>query len=406
MVPPHIISAINEAKDIINNPETKKEDVAQLHQACVSLSKVLEDPADRLMSQAFQIQDLVIARLAIQLGIFDQPQPIFGPCDVADHSGCDPALSSRILRALVGLGLLDITEDGKYKPNKSSKSLKEGAMVHDCIVMTLDIALKMSANTLSFFESNGYHNPTNANRGVFQHTFGTSLPFFEWLPSQPLLQDAFNRFMEATAGDGTPAQWAQWFPIEPKFQELYDKSHKDKKSLTFVDVGGGHGHEAKAVMSRFSHLPCRFIVQDGPEYVKSHDAISEAGTQGSLERIEYSFFNKQPVEHAHVYFLGRVLHNWPEVQSRQILENIRAAMDQDSVLLIHDWVLSDNPADLSPEQARDDWAMMTLFSAPERSESGWRALLDSAQLKLVNIWASPDDNGSRRATVLEAVVKT
>ncbi|KAJ5382510.1 Winged helix-turn-helix transcription repressor DNA-binding [Penicillium concentricum] len=406
MLPSHLVSAINEARDIINDPSTKKEDVAQLRQACASLNKVLEDPADRLLNQAFQIQDLVIARMAIQLGVFDGPEPIFGPCDVADQSGCDPALASRVLRALVGLGLLDITKEGKYELNESSKSLKKGAMVQDGIIMTLDVALKMSANTLSFFESNGYHNPTNANRGIFQHTFGTSLPFFEWLPSQPLLQDAFNRFMEATAGDGTPAQWAQWFPMEFKFQELYEKSQKDKKSLTFVDVGGGHGHEAKAVMSRFSHIPCRFVVQDGPEYVKSHGAELETGTHRSLERMEYSFFNKQPVEHAHVYFLGRVLHNWPEVQSRQILENIRAAMDQDSVLLIHDWVLSDNPADLSPEQARDDWAMMTLFSAPERSASGWRALLDSAQLKLVNIWASPNNNGGRNTTLLEAVVKT
>ncbi|KAJ5950558.1 Winged helix-turn-helix transcription repressor DNA-binding [Penicillium vulpinum] len=406
MLLPHLVAAINEAKDIINDPSTKKEDVAQLRQACASLGNALEDPADRLLNQAFQIQDLIIARMGIQLGVFDQSQPIFGPCDVADRSGCDPALASRILRALASLSLLDITQEGKYKLNKSSKSLIDGGMVHDCIILTVDLALKMSANTLAFFESNGYHNPTNASRGAFQHTFETSLPFFEWLPSQPRLQNAFNRFMEATAGGVSPAQWVEWFPVVPKFQELYERSQKDKKSLTFVDVGGGHGHEAKAVMSRFSHLPCRFIVQDGPEYVKTHDAQLESGEQGSLERMEYNFFNKQPVEHAHVYFLGRVLHNWPEVQSRQILQNIRQAMDQDSVLLIYDWVLSDNPTDMTPEQTRDDWAMMTLFSAPERSESGWQALLDSASLELLNLWTSPEANGSRRSSLLEVVVKT
>jgi hypothetical protein len=55
MLPPHLISAINEAKGIINDPSTKKEDVAQLRQACASLSKSLEDPAERLLNQAFQV---------------------------------------------------------------------------------------------------------------------------------------------------------------------------------------------------------------------------------------------------------------------------------------------------------------------------------------------------------------
>jgi hypothetical protein len=264
----------------------------------------------------------------------------------------------------------------------------------------------MSANTIAFFEDGGYNNPANFNRGVFQHTFGTSLSFFDWLPSQPQLQGAFNRFMEATAGEGTPAEWALWFPIEPKLQELYERSQKDKKALTFVDVGGGHGHEAKAVMSRFSHLPCQFIVQDGPNYVNSHDADWEAGAKSLMKRMEYSFFDKQPVENAHVYFLGKVLHNWPDDKALQILHNIRIAMGPDSLLLIYDWVLSDDPLDLSTEQTRDDWAMMTLFSAPERSKSGWQALLHSANLQLVKLWESPVKNGGRWASLLEVVLKT
>lgn len=265
--------------------------------------------------------------------------------------------------------------------------------------------MKMMANTISFFDSNNYREPNNGYDGIFQLAAGTSLHFFDWLPSRPQLQDAFNRFMEATATGSTPAQWAQWLPIESKLQALYEKSQKDQKPLTFVDVGGGHGHEAKAVMKRFPDLPRRFVVQDGPKYVNSHDAEAEAETQGSLERMEYSFFDKQPVEHAHVYFLGRVLHNWADQQARQILQNVRAAMNQDSVLFIHERVLSDDPADISPEHVRNDWAMMSLFSAPERSESEWRALLDSAQLRLVKIWAPTDKQESSLTSLLEVVAK-
>jgi hypothetical protein len=98
--------------------------------------------------------------------------------------------------------------------------------------------------------------------------------------------------MEATATGSTFAQWAQRPPIESKFQALYEKSQKDQKPLTFVDVGGGHGHDAKSVMKRFPPLPRRFVVQDGLKYVNSHDAEAEAGAQDSLERMEYSFFDK------------------------------------------------------------------------------------------------------------------
>jgi hypothetical protein len=125
-----------------------------------------------------------------------------------------------------------------------------------------------------------------------------------------------------------------------------------------------------------------------------------------MKRMEYSFFDKQPVENAHVYFLGKVLHNWPDDKALQILHNIRIAMGPDSLLLIYDWVLSDDPLDLSTEQTRDDWAMMTLFSAPERSKSGWQALLHSANLQLVKLWESPVKNGGRWASLLEVVLKT
>ncbi|KAJ5715327.1 Winged helix-turn-helix transcription repressor DNA-binding [Penicillium malachiteum] len=406
MLHPHLVASINEAKGILSNPgNATEEELTQLRQACTSLSTVLETPTDRIINGTFQVVDLMIVRMGIQLGVFDVDRPAFGPSDVAAKSGCDPALASRVMRGLVTLGLMDVTKGGLFKQNESAKALKSGAMVSDAVLMTVDITTKWIANTISFFEASGYREPHDGYRGIFQLAAGTSLHFFDWLPSQPHLQDAFNRFMEATASESNPAQWAQWLPIEPKLQELYENSQESQKPLTFVDVGGGHGHEAKAVMKRFPHLPCRFVVQDGPKYVNSHDTDGEAGAKGSLERMEYSFFNEQPVKNAHVYFLGRVLHNWADQQARQILQNIRAAMDRDSVLFIHERVLSDDPAEISAEHVRNDWAMMSLFSAPERSKSEWGALLYSAHLQLVKVWVPTDKQDSSRTSLLEAVAK-
>lgn len=46
-------------------------------------------------------------------------------------------ISARIMRALVSLGLLDVTEKGLFTQNESSKSLKNGEMVSDAVLLTV-----------------------------------------------------------------------------------------------------------------------------------------------------------------------------------------------------------------------------------------------------------------------------
>ena len=59
-------------------------------------------------------------------------------------------------------------------------------------------------------------------------------------------------------------------------------------------------------------------------------------------------------------------------------------MSPDSVLLIDDWVLPDVGAPLAG--ASEDILMMVFLSGMERSESQWRAVLDSAGLETKKIW--------------------
>ena len=81
-----------------------------------------------------------------------------------------------------------------------------------------------------------------------------------------------------------------------------------------------------------------------------------------------------------------VFHDWPDETSLKILEHLKNAMDSGySKLLINERVI--------PEQGAHwlttglDVIMMTLFGAKERTERDWRQLLQSAGLRIVNIWA-------------------
>ena len=59
-------------------------------------------------------------------------------------------------------------------------------------------------------------------------------------------------------------------------------------------------------------------------------------------------------------------------------------MGPDSSILIDDWVLPDEGAPQAG--ASEDMFMMMLLSGMERSESQWKALLNSAGLDIKKIW--------------------
>ena len=59
-------------------------------------------------------------------------------------------------------------------------------------------------------------------------------------------------------------------------------------------------------------------------------------------------------------------------------------MSRGSALLINDWVLPDVGAPLAG--ASEDILMMLFLSGMERSESQWKAVLESAGLEIKKIW--------------------
>lgn len=84
-----------------------------------------------------------------------------------------------------------------------------------------------------------------------------------------------------------------------------------------------------------------------------------------------------------MYYMREVLHDWPNDKCKEILRGTRAAMTEDSVLLIDEMVLPERGA---PWRATAlDMTMMSCLAAIERSEPEWRVLLDEADFKIVDI---------------------
>jgi hypothetical protein len=82
--------------------------------------------------------------------------------------------------------------------------------------------------------------------------------------------------------------------------------------------------------------------------------------------------------------MPNIIHDHGDEQARKILQNIVSATTINSVLLIDDIVLAESGA---PWRATElDIAMLTCLAAKERSENEWRALLESVDLTILEVF--------------------
>ncbi len=88
---------------------------------------------------------------------------------------------------------------------------------------------------------------------------------------------------------------------------------------------------------------------------------------------------------ARVYYLRNVLHDWPDDMCRLILSHLASAMTPGySKILANELVLPDQGCGIIAAQV--DITMMACVAAEERSETQWHELVDSAGLKIEEIW--------------------
>ena len=119
-----------------------------------------------------------------------------------------------------------------------------------------------------------------------------------------------------------------------------------------------------------------------------------------IEAMAYDFFTPQPIQGARAYYLRTVLHDWPDKQARRILEYIRAAMSEDSILLINENVMPGSNVPLYPAQL--DLSMMVFFSSLDRTQTQFKDLLESSGFDLIKCW-TPEIMIPGSGTLFEAV---
>ncbi|KAJ6131260.1 hypothetical protein N7523_001720 [Penicillium sp. IBT 18751x] len=401
-----LTNSIGEAAELLSSqPGIDPQQRAELSQACENLFSVIEQPRSKLEKASVSIPPIVATRIAIDMGIFDfvcnSHQEDFKGDEIASHVGGDPLLVYRILRSLTAIGIFVITTAKTYKPDPIVKDLAQGGYLASRILMNFDIHFQIFAKLPQYLKETNYESPANAYAGPFQNVFNTQEHYFDWMKSHPAQLDAFNRTMQAGAMRDNAARWTEIFPVAQRFQQLMTTACPSDEGLQFVDIGGGIGHEIKILLDTFPSIRGQFILQDVPGVIQHMlPELQKTPSTQTVQAIACNFFEPQPVQGAHVYFLGRVVHDWPDNQARDILLHIRNAMAKDSLLLIHERVLPDGAAKVHLSDTIMDFNMMVLCSSLERTEIQFRDLLVSVGLNLVNVWR-PSTAGLHRQAVLE-----
>jgi demethylsterigmatocystin 6-O-methyltransferase len=92
---------------------------------------------------------------------------------------------------------------------------------------------------------------------------------------------------------------------------------------------------------------------------------------------------------AKAYYLRNILHDWPDDRCPLTLSHIKAAMAQDSLLLIDEMVIPTKGAHEISMQV--DMTMYGNFASEERTEKRWKELLDAAGFKIEKVYTYYQD---------------
>ncbi|KAI1805163.1 S-adenosyl-L-methionine-dependent methyltransferase [Daldinia bambusicola] len=238
------------------------------------------------------------------------------------------------------------------------------------------------------------------------NVFGdTTKTFFEYLKDVPGMVDLFSRYMQSQGlSEGMRLEHVldgfDWAGLD-------DDAH-------IVDVGGSNGFVSVALAQ--ARPGFTFTIQDLPEAVEALSCTLSDLPDAIASRVQFqahSFFDPQPPRQRvpDVYFLRKILHDWPADRAREILSQLAAALQngkEEEVeveegrkkkksgrarIVIMDIIL---PAPGTIERTQEamlrvrDLSMAQAFNSQERNLSDWEELFESAEPKLRLLgWKQP-----------------
>ncbi|KAK3942464.1 O-methyltransferase-domain-containing protein [Diplogelasinospora grovesii] len=278
-----------------------------------------------------------------------------------------PDLLRRLLRLLAAAGV--ITEVGEDKYTTTPFSTRLGSDLGLLIQCGTDHYNPAALAFPSFLKQTGYVAPTHTKHTPYSemHTNPNHLEFFARMQTDPNLYASFSGHM------------ADWTRYKPDWTTIIDTgallaTANLAEGPFVVDMSGHFGVDISRVLEKHPDLPAgSLVLQDLPEVISAVKTGSKVDPK-MIKPMAFDLFKPQPVANSRAYFMHAVLHDWPDQQALEILENLKPAMKRGySKLLICDIVIP--PAGASLAQTVMDVSVMGILAAKERAQADWTELL-------------------------------
>lgn len=271
---------------------------------------------------------------------------------LAAAAGADAGSLERVLGHLVTKGLFDEPEPGRFALTDAGHGL-------------LDPASRAAFDLDAFGGRMAYAwgsllQAVRTGAPAYHTIFGR--PFWDDLAAHPAIAESFDALM-GPDGHGVP---------DPNVLVSggWDSVH------TVVDVGGGTGSLLAEVLR--AHPRARGTLVDLPRTVaRAAATFHAAGVADRATTVGQSFFDPLPAG-ADLYILQRVLCDWPDRESRFILERCgEAARPSSGRVVILGGVAPDDAGPPPPSLL-----MLVLVGGKERGLTEFRTLARSAGLEV------------------------
>ncbi len=286
---------------------------------------------------------------AAELGLADALDAPRSLDELAAAAGCHAPSLERLLRVLVGEGLLATERDGRYALTPVGAQLRTGAL--------RDLAMFVGRPTWWAPWSALAHS-VRTGEAAFEQVHGASL--FEHLAEHP--DEA--RFYDSAVDAFTRTEGAA-------LADAFDFG----AVRSVVDIGGGRGTLLLEVLRKHPHL--RGVLFDRPHVVDE----ARGRLPANADAAGGDFFERVPGG-ADVYVVRHVVHNWDDDQATRILHNCAEAMSPGGRVLVVEGVVL--PGDRQDATRLLDLEMLVLTGAGrERTQPEMRRLFRAAGLKLV-----------------------
>jgi hypothetical protein len=316
----------------------------------------LADTLRQMASGFARTQELCTA---VKLGIADHLAN--GPKqahELARVVNAHPQALYRFLRVLVARNLLSQEDDGSFRLSPLGDLLRSDHpnSMHDLILFFGEMNYRIGQGMLYTVQT---------GKPAFDYIFG--MPFFDYLAQHSHISTLFNNLMSRDIDDRAAS-----------VVTAYDFSQAD----TVVDVGGGNGTLIAAIIRAFSRP--RGIVFDTPGVIaEARYYLAQNGVADRWQTVTGDFF-QDSIPPGDLYILSNIVHDWDDNRAAQILCNCRAAMRDDSTLLLIEQIMPERVAD-APGTVGSDLSMLMLYGSAERTEAEYRSLLATAGLQLTAV---------------------